>query len=164
MRKMPWIVAAVGIALFVAPALAGPPAEPVGPEVLAAIFAQAPGQCAASTVGPAEGPGDSGTDADCTARCQDGSTRTCTGTSCQARDYSCSAGQRGYCWSNWEGYKYCPMPTCPTSPCYAQTQCSNGSTVSCTGYNQDCFSVPNCYAHCDGQYYLCPSTPSNCPW
>jgi hypothetical protein len=101
-----------------------------------------------------------GTDADCSARCQNGSTVSCTGTSCEAADWSCSSGQRGYCWSNWEGYKYCPVPTCP---CYAQARCNDGSYVSCTGYNHDCFAVYGCYAHCDSQYYLCPNPGPSCP-
>jgi hypothetical protein len=95
----------------------------------------------------------------CSASCWDGSSRTCNGSSCSATDSFCPS-QRGYCWSDAEGYKYCPA--CNTT-CYASTTCSNGSQVSCQGTSGDCFSVYQCYAHCDSQYYLCPSTPSSCP-
>jgi hypothetical protein len=85
--------------------------------------------------------GESTTQSDCTATCLDGTTRTCTGTSCSARDTLCSTSFRqGYCWSNTEGYKYCndTVGDCP-SPCPGLsplcweihgTSCTHGS-VSC---------------------------------
>ncbi|HSL83441.1 MAG TPA: hypothetical protein VLF66_11740, partial [Thermoanaerobaculia bacterium] len=42
--------------------------------------------------------------------------------------------------------------------CSATASCANagGGSVSCTGTTGDCFSVIDCYAYCDGQYYFCP--------
>jgi hypothetical protein len=92
-----------------------------------------------------------------TAHCWDGSTRTCTGTTTTAVDSNCPS-QQGYC-TGASGTSFCPP--CPTS-CSATVKCSNGSQVSCTGTN-DCFSVPQCYASCDGILYWCSPHPSNCP-
>jgi hypothetical protein len=138
------------------PALAAPAGE--APDPLAAIFAASPdGACALPMASKPGLPGGVGEASTCTAHCQDGSTRTCTGTSCTAVDWSCPLS--GYCWSNSEGYKYCPAASCP---CYASTTCSNGSHVSCQGTNNDCYSVNHCYAYCDGVYHLCPNV-GNCP-
>lgn len=80
----------------------------------------------------------------CTATCQDGSTRTCTGTSCVAVDASCPS-QQGYCWSNSGGYKHClactgENPICSTAvlcrPCSggdAGVECSNGLVCTLGG-------------------------------
>lgn len=51
----------------------------------------------------------------CTASCDDGTTRTCSGSQCSAQDSSCSPETQGSCWSDAEGYKYCPAPICPTT-------------------------------------------------
>ena len=74
----------------------------------------------------------------CTATCWDGSSRTCTGSSCSAVDSSCPS-QQGYCWSNAEGYKYCPA--CPIEdcehdgePCVKNLQCG-----TCFGYQCICY-------------------------
>lgn len=62
----------------------------------------------------------------------------------------------------------CPAPTqadtCNPPTCSATASCSGagGGSVSCNGTN-DCFSVDNCYAYCDGQYNYCPSPPGICP-
>jgi hypothetical protein len=94
------------------------------------------------------------------AYCWDGSTRTCYGTTASAVDSSCP-GQRGYCTGSSTGTLYCPA--CSTS-CYASTQCWPSGSVSCSGTSGDCFSYYQCYAYCDGNYYLCPSTPGECPF
>jgi hypothetical protein len=96
-----------------------------------------------------------------TARCWDGTTRTCSGTTASAVDSNCSSNQGGYCTGSSTGTLYCPA--CSTT-CSAYTQCSPSGSRSCTGTSGDCFSVHNCYAYCDGNYYLCPSTPSVCPF
>lgn len=151
---------ALVLVLFALPVLADS-ASPA-PELRAAIFAAPAGTCAPPAVekgGLTRKGGLPGAESVCTAHCQDGSTRTCSGTSCSATDSSCPS-QQGYCWSNSEGYKYCPV--CQQAPCYTSTTCLDGSQVSCYGTPGTCFSVYQCYAHCDGQYHLCPSTPSMC--
>ena len=149
---------ALVLTLFALPALA----DPGGPaqDALAAIFAAAPGASCALPA-PRETAGLPGprTASDCTAHCWDGTTRTCSGSSCGANDSSCPS-QRGNCWSDVEGYKYCPA--CSSS-CSAWTSCSSGSPVFCQGTSGDCFSVYHCYAYCDGQYYLCSNPGQNCP-
>ena len=95
------------------------------------------------------------------AYCWDGTTRTCSGTTASAVDSNCSINQRGYCTGSSTGTLYCPA--CSTS-CYASTPCWGGGSVSCSGTSGDCFSYYQCYAYCDGNYYLCPSTPGECPF
>ena len=97
-----------------------------------------------------------------TAYCWDGTSRTCSGTTVSAVDSRCSVNQRGYCTGSSTGTLYCPV--CPAQTCSAYTQCSPSGSRSCTGTSGDCFSVHNCYAYCDGNYYLCPSTPNVCPF
>jgi hypothetical protein len=128
------------------------------PDLRAAIFAAPGGACPLPAATKPGGPGGVGSTSVCVANCWDGSTRTCTGTSCSATDSSCPS-QRGFCWSNSEGYKYCPACS---SNCSAWTSCSSGPPVSCQGTSGDCFSVYHCYAYCDGQYYLCPNA-GDCP-
>jgi hypothetical protein len=146
------------LTLFAMPALA----EPAGPapDVLTAIFSP-DGACALPAASKPGGPPGVGISSVCTAHCQDGSTRTCTGTSCSAVDWSCPS-QSGYCWSNSEGYKYCPAPSCPQG-CTASCANAGGGTVSCTSYTGDYFCVANCYAYCDGNYYFCPHPKPVCP-
>jgi hypothetical protein len=141
------------------PALAAPAGE--APDPLAAIFAASPdGACALPMASKPGLPGGVGEASTCTAHCWDGSTRTCTGTSCTAVDSSCSS-QRGYCWSNSEGYKYCP--TCQAS-CTASCANAGGGSVSCTSTTGDYYCLNNCYAYCDGQYHLCPHIQGSCPF
>ncbi|HEV8580921.1 MAG TPA: hypothetical protein VGX68_17785 [Thermoanaerobaculia bacterium] len=147
------------LTLFALPAVADP-AGPA-PDLLAAIFAAPGGACALPMAAKPSGPGGVGAYSDCTAHCQDGSTRTCTGGSCSAVDYSCP-NQRGYCWSDAEGYKYCPIPSCPQT-CTASCANAGGGSVSCTSYTGDLFCVNNCYAYCDGNYYFCPNPKPICP-
>ena len=97
------------------------------------------------------------------AHCWDGSTRTCSGTSASAVDSSCP-GQQGYCTGTSTGTLYCPA--CPSGGgCSASTSCWGGGSVSCQGSTPGgCFSYYQCYAYCDGNYYMCPSTPGECPF
>jgi hypothetical protein len=148
---------ALVLMLFALPALAGPAGEAA--DLRAAIFGAPDGVPAASKPG---GPGGVGASSICTAHCQDGSTRTCTGTSCSAVDWSCP-NQSGYCWSNSEGYKYCPVPSCPQT-CTASCAGAGGGSRSCTSYTGNIFCIDNCYAQCDNQYYFCPSPAYDCPW
>lgn len=93
----------------------------------------------------------------CTADCQYGSDKTCYGTSCKAVDQSCP-GTRGYCWSNTTGYQYCDP-----CPCYAAADCQGSPPVFCQG-SWGCFAIDNCYASCDGEYYMCPNPGPGCPY
>lgn len=62
----------------------------------------------------------------------------------------------------------CPAPTqadtCSTS-CQATASCANagGGTAFCSGSNNSCFAVDDCYASCDGFQYYCPNPPGICP-
>jgi hypothetical protein len=62
----------------------------------------------------------------------------------------------------------CPAPTqadtCST-PCNATASCANagGGSAFCSGSNNSCFAVDDCYATCDGSYYYCPNPPGICP-
>jgi hypothetical protein len=136
------------------------------PDLLAAIFAATPGGAcaqpeargAAKPVKPV-GPR---TESVCTAHCWNGGTVTCTGTSCSAVDSACP-GQRGSCWSNAEGTKYCPQCQQPQG-CTASCANAGGGSVSCTSSTGDYFCVNNCYAYCDGFYYMCPNPKPICPF
>jgi hypothetical protein len=68
----------------------------------------------------------------CTAQCWDGTTRSCSGTSCTATDSACRAWQQGSCWSNAEGTKKCELCPCNRSPHCADlegTSCGSGTTT-----------------------------------
>lgn len=92
--------------------------------------------------------GDPTIESDCTARCQDGSTRTCSGSTCAAQDTSCYPTiEQGYCWSDLEGYKYC-NDACTCSPSCEEvhdTGCHSGSTIcydtlrNCKAYTCVCY-------------------------
>jgi hypothetical protein len=105
----------------------------------AAAGATGAGGCGWPDLAPAlvADPVEASTSGVCTATCHDGSSRTCSGTSCSAVDSACPS-QQGYCWSNAEGYKYCP--TCPVEdcehdgePCVKDLQCG-----TCFGFQCVC--------------------------
>jgi hypothetical protein len=93
------------------PVLADKPqsAAPESPPLLTAAQLQAILSCPAPRrASDSEDSEGSTLQADCTARCLDGSVRFCSGSSCQAADSYCSPSlQQGYCWSDVEGYKFC---------------------------------------------------------
>jgi hypothetical protein len=73
----------------------------------------------------------------CSATCQSGSSVICCGTSCSATDAACMI-QQGFCWSNTEGYKYCPACGCPGGdcgchglPCTQNSQCGTCAGLQC---------------------------------
>lgn len=74
---------------------------------------------------------------------------------CQGRYFTCNAA--------------CPPPTeadkCTPPPCTASASCSNagGGFVSCSGSNNSCFAIDDCYASCDGQVHSCPNPQEPCP-
>jgi hypothetical protein len=166
LKRRPSMALVLLLALFaIAPALgAAEPAAQGGCDPAANVFA-------ADTLGfpmlavqgevPETGIGNPGEQSVCNAQCWDGSYVSCWGTSCTARDSSCSSGHRGYCYGSSTGYRYCPPCPC-ASQCSASTTCANGSTVSCSGCSGDCYSIKNCYAYCDGVYHWCPNPPL-CP-
>jgi hypothetical protein len=136
-----------GLMVFVfavAPASAGESAETLD---LAAVAAPAAtpaaagatqaGVCGRPDLAPALAAGAAGasTLGGCTATCWDGSTRTCTGSSCSAVDSSCPS-QQGYCWSNSGGYSYCPPCGCQSqgNACTHDAQCGTcaGEPCRCT--------------------------------
>lgn len=93
----------------------------------------------------------------CIAECQDGSTVTCTGSSCNATDASCPA-ERGSCWGSDTGTRYCPVCTCS-----ATALCPDGSTVSCTGTGDSCFGIKGCYVSCNDHLTWCSPRAKLCP-
>lgn len=98
----------------------------------------------------------------CYARCANGSSISCWGTSCSAQDSQCSSGgSNGSCWGSSSGSRSCG--SCPSTGCSATATCNGGGTVSCTGSNNDCFAVNGCYASCNGQYTWCPNLDHECP-
>jgi len=151
------LTGALVLVLFALPAVAAP-ADPVA-DLRAAIFAAPAGACALPMAAKTGGPGGVGAYSDCTAHCWDGTTRTCSGSSCSAVDSSCPS-QRGSCWSDVEGTKYCPQCV---DGCTASCANAGGGTVSCTSYTGDFFCVANCYAYCDGTYHYCPHPKPVCP-
>jgi hypothetical protein len=87
--------------------------------------------------------------ASCTATCQNGSTVTCTGSSCSAVDANCPA-QRGYCTGTTSGTKYCHQ-CCPNP-----TPCSFYEGRSCST-NQPCMERNVCaQCVCVGGSLTCP--------
>lgn len=80
--------------------------------------------------------------AKCTAECEDGTTVTCSGSSCSAQDQDCSQDQPGYCISDTEE-KFCAA--CPSEPVLCKSEgnkcvdnddcppCSNGDPCACLG-------------------------------
>lgn len=66
---------------------------------------------------------------DCTARCQDGSTLTCTGSSCSAVDASCPS-ESGYCWGSTTGTRACPACT-GGCICQQGAQCLDDTDCDC---------------------------------
>ncbi|HEV2851274.1 MAG TPA: hypothetical protein VHC97_00565 [Thermoanaerobaculia bacterium] len=151
-------VALLSLALCSLAARAASP-DPLA-EARAAIFAPAPETGAPAQAEEVAARHRLNVKSTCTATCRDGSTVSCYGTTCSAVNAACSSGQRGYCTGTSTGTIYCPA--CPTN-CSARATCSPSGSVSCSGTSGDCFSVNNCYAYCDGNYYLCPHTASNCP-
>lgn len=96
--------------------------------------------------------------------------------------YSRSASNFAQWWGGyWPSHDACPArdilqfnainyttPSCPGDPvvpCQAFTDCSlsGGGSVFCSGTNDSCFAVDNCYVSCDGQAYFCPNATQFCP-
>lgn len=104
-----------------------------------------------------------GAQATCIAECCDGSTQTCTGSSCFAVDADCDSGERGYCYGTATGTKYCPdcsAPVCePDPPCAEEPHCEslNGSPCSTFMEERSCsFSDGSCGGcFCDGSNWTC---------
>lgn len=124
------------------PAFADQPVNPATPAPTGAIL------CSVS--GPdVFGSDTAGLQSVCTATCDDGTTRTCSGSSCNAYDSACPS-TTGRCWSDVEGYKYCPAPNCP-NPCPGLTCsemegafCKTGGTcyepwLDCRAFNCNCY-------------------------
>jgi len=136
----------VALCLLAVPVLAAPPAPAQAPATQASpafIAALMPAPLAEATTSV------------CVAHCWDGSTVTCTGTSCNATDSSCTAVQ-GNCWSNVEGTKYCPQCICnPRFP-----HCKDIEGQSCTSGTQVCVDPD---LHCNKFYCSCWNNVWVCP-
>ena len=91
---------------------------------------------------------------DCTANCADGTTRVCSGSQCYAQDSICPATARGYCWSDVEGYKYCPDCVCRAPSCddLDGQACTSGHVCSQV-INGTCRKFS---CSCTNNQYLCP--------
>jgi hypothetical protein len=150
------IVVLAGLAAV--PALAQSPISGCQPALAQA--ASAPGflyqevLVAADRGGEIGGPGAQST---CIAECQDGSTVTCTGSSCNATDASCP-GERGSCWGSDTGTRYCPVCTCS-----ATVSCPGGGNVSCNGTGDTCFGITGCWVSCNDNLTWCNPHGKICP-
>lgn len=91
----------------------------------------------------------------CTAQCWDGSTRTCSGSSCTATDSACRGWQQGSCWSNVEGTKKCPLCPCTRTP-----HCSDLEGTACGSGTTTCYEPTlNCHpltCSCNNHVWVCP--------
>jgi hypothetical protein len=157
-RKLPVGVVLLVLVLYSLPALAAP-ADPGTDPALAAIFAPAPETETPPAAQDVAKRPSVGTKSTCTATCWNVSQVSCSGTDCSAVNSNCSTGQRGYCSSSTSGTVYCPA--CPP-PCTATATCRSGGSRSCTGYNNDCYAINNCYAFCEGNYYFCQTHSPTC--
>ena len=145
-----------GLCLIALPALA---AQPTAPQAVTAdapiAAAQSAGACQASA------PLGSFPVAElsiCIADCSDGSTVTCSGSSCSAVDAACPYGEQGHCWSNTEGTKYCPAcPPLPCSPLCSDVEgsfCVKDWTTTCYDPALGCRRPLTCACH--NGAYICP--------
>jgi len=158
-----FLTAVVVACAFAAPAFAGgAPTDPgCQPAVGAAGLFEPSLAFLAGGNGKGGGKG-GGEEAICSALCYDGSYVTCSGTSCNATDNTCStSGGRGSCYGSSTGNRYCPK--CPSSGCTVTATCSSGGSVSCTGSCSDSFAFNDCYAYCDGVFHWCSNPPPYCP-
>lgn len=106
-----------------------------------------------------------GAQADCYARCKDGSYLKCSGSTCNATDTDCSTNTSGSCYGSGTGWKYCNDTCGPVCAAWASCASAGGGSVSCESYGaNDCYAIDNCYAYCDGTYHMCPSPPGPCPF
>lgn len=153
-QRSPFAFAAIAI-LFALPAWATEP-TPTPAAATAASLCAAPAPTLAASL--FEEPG---LDGECTANCWDGSSVTCSGSTCNAVDSSCSSGEDGYCYGSSTGTKACTP--CGLT-CIAKAGCSDGSIISCKGTNGDCFAENHCYVYCNGEYTYCPVPGSTCPF
>lgn len=151
----------IALPVFAAQPAATPEADVVAAPDVAAPAAPAVDETAAPATSPACPTGPLAeasflsTLSTCTADCWDGSTVTCTGSSCQAADSACLSGQRGYCSSPEGGYVYCPVCSCP-SP-----SCDDLDGQVCKPHNSTCYMLIGgacrsftCF--CYNGYRVCP--------
>ncbi len=145
----PWL--GVAALLFV---LAAPPAAAGATSSLALLGIQSPaaylfGAAPAAKKDPIGGPSAQST---CIAHCGDGSTVTCSGSTCNATDNLCSEDPSvsGQCYGSSSGYQYCP--TCPgyTTPCQRiSCELTDGTSCSTPGAHMDCTSLDGQCGFCD---------------
>lgn len=122
---------AMVLVLSAFPAVAEPPST--APNLLAAILYPVLAPEIEACAEPAATPSDLNMLADCTARCQDGSTRTCSGSSCFAVDASCPS-ERGYCWGSSTGTIQCPACSGGCT-CQQGAQCTSDASCNCNETN-----------------------------
>ncbi len=135
----------VALCLLAVPVLAAQPAPtqaPATPGAPAFVAALMPAPLAEATTSV------------CTANCWDGSTVTCSGTTCTAVDSACSSGQNGYCYGSDTDLRSCP--TCSTHQiCKPSCDDLNGQSCASAGtcYDSTCraYTCP-----CRNGHYLCP--------
>lgn len=152
---------AFALLLFAPLALhAAPGTAPLAKASPANLETEAPGLCATpssatvATIGAlwmVPGPGALST---CVANCWDGTTRTCTGSTCSAYDSACPE-EEGRCFgSDPLSHKKCPP--CST-PCPSPS-CEDLDGTYCK-YSGTCYAGPSCIAHtcnCYNNTFICP--------
>lgn len=100
-----------------------------------------------------------GLDAVCSALCEDGSSVTCSGSSCSAEDNTCStSGGSGECFGTSTGTLKCA--DCCTETVTAT--CPRFGSVSCTGPCHNSWAENGCAVYCDGVATMCPLAPPVC--
>lgn len=131
--------------------------QPVTAEAITAVAVSPEG---ADQARKGNGVGGVETQSTCQASCWNGTSVSCSGSSCSAYDSSCGNGFRGYCTGSTSGTKYCPV--CPG--CTANATCPFGSSISCTG-TYECQEYPDCWVSCDGVVTECfPQSKYGCPF
>lgn len=148
------VLVLLGLAVVSAPAQAATDSPSSDPGCRPAAVHAAEGGFLFQAIDPFDGPSAQSL---CIAECQDGSTVTCSGSSCNATDASCPT-ERGSCWGSDTGTKYCPPCTCS-----ATALCPDGSTVSCTGTGDSCFGIKGCYVSCNDHLTWCSPRAKLCP-
>lgn len=150
----------VVVALAALPAAAeesAPACQPATEEPIPAAAVPAEG---ASQARKGDGPGEVETLSTCQASCWNGTSVTCSGSSCSAYDSNCGNDFRGYCTGSTSGTKYCPV--CPG--CTASTTCQGGPSIACSG-TYDCREYRDCWVSCDGVVTDCyPQPQYGCPF
>ncbi len=159
----------IQVSLFVSLLLTGASAVAVAESAAEPAPAEASSRCGAVDVGIPSAlwtlP-DAGALSTCIAQCWDGSTRTCTGSSCTAYDSACP-DEQGRCFTSGETLVLKKCPPCPSTPPCPSPSCEDldGTYCKYNGTSQTCYyevngscnaASCNCYAPGGNGSWVCP--------